>query len=153
MTAIEFVVLTPILFLLLMLTVQFALYMFAKQAAQAAVLAGARTAREEAATRGCDAQGALNAAAWDTGQVWQRDAGAQVSTRAQSLGGKLLTFTSADITAGATVDPQSTAACQISQVTMTFAASVPSIIPGRRLQVHVSAGGPLEQFVPHPAGP
>ena len=48
MTAIEFVVLTPLLFLLLMLTVQFALYLFAKQAATAAVQDGARTAREEA---------------------------------------------------------------------------------------------------------
>ena len=66
MTAVEFVVLTPLLFLLLMLTVQFALYLFAKQAATAAVQDGARTAREEAASSGRTCQ--------DASAPWQQDA-------------------------------------------------------------------------------
>ena len=42
MTAIEFVVLTPVLFFMIFATVQFALYFFADHVAQAAAQAGAR---------------------------------------------------------------------------------------------------------------
>src|SRR4051794_24851386 len=80
MTAIEFVVLTPLLFLILMLTVQFALYLFAKQAATAAVQDGARVAREEAASKGC-------ASASGT---WAQDAATAATDRAQALSGQLV---------------------------------------------------------------
>jgi hypothetical protein len=153
MSAVEFVVLTPLLFLLLMLTVQFAMFMFARQAAQAAVQDGGRKAREEAASQGCLGPGTLDPAGWNSGLPWQQDAGNAVTARAQTLGGKLLDFSTlpnSGVTAGATYDPNSTAACKVSQVAVTFTADVPSLIPGWRLQVHVESHGPLEQFVGHP---
>ncbi|MGC5408114.1 TadE family protein, partial [Streptomyces sp. DT225] len=48
MTAIEFVLLTPVLFFMIFATVQFALYFFADHVAQAAAQAGARHARAPA---------------------------------------------------------------------------------------------------------
>src|SRR5689334_18907383 len=48
MSAIEFVLLTPVLFFMIVATVQFALYFFADHVAQAAAQAGARKARATA---------------------------------------------------------------------------------------------------------
>lgn len=48
-SAIEFVLLTPLLFFLIMATVQFALYFFARHVAIAAAQEGDRVARQEAA--------------------------------------------------------------------------------------------------------
>jgi hypothetical protein len=138
MTAIEFVVLTPLLFLLLMLTVQFALYLFAKQAATAAVQEGARTAREEAAANGCE-----NAAA-----VWQQDAVNTATRRAQNLGGQLILKPA--VTATFTVDPALNADCRISLVRVDLHSAVPSVFPGWTPTIDVHAGGPLEQPVRHP---
>src|SRR5258708_5355386 len=94
MTAVEFAFLTPMVFLVLMATVQFAVYLFAKQAAQSAVRAGDRMARAEAATMGCLSANAL----------WQVDAQKAVSQRATDISGTLLAFTPADITTSATPD-------------------------------------------------
>ncbi|NUP48408.1 MAG: pilus assembly protein [Catenulispora sp.] len=140
MTAVEFVILTPLLFLLLMLTVQFALYLFAKQAATAAVQNGARTAREEAAApdKGCDSQTA----------TWPQDAVKAVTDRAQDLGGQLVL--KPVVKTAFTVDPQLNADCKIALVTVSLHADVPAVFPGFGLSIDVHAGGPLEQPVRHP---
>jgi Flp pilus assembly protein TadG len=138
MTAIEFVILTPLLFLLLMLTVQFALYLFAKQAATAAVQDGARTAREEAASKGCDS----------TTGTWQQDAVAAAVSRAQALGGQLILNPA--VTTGFTTDPNLNADCRISLVRVDLHSKVVSVFPGFGLTIDVHAGGPLEQPVRHP---
>ena len=71
MTAIEFVLLTPVLFFMIFATVQFALYFFADHVAQAAAQAGARKARATAhdapgrvAGRGAGRGGQLHPASW-----------------------------------------------------------------------------------------
>jgi Flp pilus assembly protein TadG len=141
MTAIEFVILTPLLFLLLMLTVQFALYLFAKQAATAAVQDGARTAREEAASKGCT----------DTTEAtgsWQQDAVTAAVSRAQALGGQLILKPA--VTTGFTMDPALNADCKISLVRVDLHSAVPSVFPGWTPTIDVHAGGPLEQPVRHP---
>lgn len=153
MSAVEFVVLTPLLFLLLMLTVQFAMFLFARQAAQAAVQDGGRKAREEAAGDCLGGTGHVDPAAWSTGLQWQQDAGNAVTARARTLGGSLLDFQTlpnSGITADGTYDPDSPDLCKVSQVSVTFTANVPSLIPGWHLQVHVESHGPIEQLVNHP---
>jgi hypothetical protein len=156
MTAIEFVILTPMMFLILMLTVQFAMYLFAKQAAQAAVQAGARKAREEAAADGCTGAGnQVDKVNWSSGLPWQQDAGNEVTIRAAAVGGRLLTIDSTSPGGGITVDgtynpnPNVTVKCQISVVTVTLTADPPSIVPFWQPQIHVQSGGPLEQGVVH----
>lgn len=139
MTMVEFAFFTPMLFIVLMATVQFAVYLFAKQTAQAAVRAGDRVAREEAATQGCLSDGAS----------WRSDAADTVTQRAVGIGGRLLTFTPADITTSATPDATVQAACQAS-VTVSFDAGVPRFLPWMPDRVHVTATGPVEQFVVHP---
>lgn len=138
MTAIEFVILTPMLFLLLMLTVQFALYLFAKQAATAAVQDGARTAREEAAAKGCDA----------TDGTWQQDATTAAVSRAQALGGQLILKPT--VTATFTTSADLNADCKISLIRVDLHSAVPSVFPGWIPTIDVHAGGPLEQPVRHP---
>lgn len=142
MTAIEFVILTPMMFLLLMLTVQFALYLFAKQAATAAVQEGARTARDEAAAgtlpQDCDAPTA----------TWQQDAMRIAVQQSQILGGQLLLKPTA--TASFTADPNLNADCKISLVRVDLHSNVPSVFPGFGLAIDVHAGGPVEQPVRHP---
>ncbi|GAA2005110.1 TadE/TadG family type IV pilus assembly protein [Catenulispora subtropica] len=138
MTAVEFVVLTPLLFLVLMLTVQFALYLFAKQAATAAVQSGARTAREEAASKGCESA---------TG-TWSQDAVTAATDRARDLGGQLVL--KPVVTTAYTVDPLLDADCRISLVTVALHSQVPSVFPGFGMTIDVHAGGPLEQPVRHP---
>jgi Flp pilus assembly protein TadG len=139
MTAVEFAFLTPMVFIVLMATVQFAVYLFAEQAAQSAVRAGDRKAREEAAGLGCLSANAL----------WQADAQQAVSDRATGISGKLLTFTPADITTSATPDYSIQAACPAT-VTVTFDAGVPEFLPWMPKRLHVTASGPVEQFVSHP---
>jgi len=143
MTAIEFVILTPLLFLLLMLTVQFALYLFAKQAATAAVQGGARMAREEAAkdpaaARNCDSPSA----------AWQQDAVNTAVQQAQTLAGQLVLGPTANTSF--TTDPNLNADCKIALVTVRLHANVLSVFPGFSLPIDVQAGGPLEQPVRHP---
>lgn len=137
MTAIEFVILTPMLFLLLMLTVQFALFLFAKQAATAAVQDGARTAREEAASNGCES----------TTAAWQQDAINVATRRAQDLGGQLILNPA--VTTTFTADPALNANCQISLIRVDMHSAVPSVFPGWKPTIDVHAGGPLEQPVRH----
>ena len=138
MTAIEFVVLTPLLFLILMLTVQFALFLFAKQAATAAVQEGARTAREEAASKGCDSAAG----------TWEQDAVNIATSQAQAVGGQLVLNPS--VKTGFTTDPGLNAGCKISLISVSLHSDVPSVFPGFGLTIDVHAGGPREQPVRHP---
>ncbi|NUR27907.1 MAG: pilus assembly protein [Catenulispora sp.] len=138
MTAIEFVVLTPLLFLLLMLTVQFALFLFAKQAATAAVQNGARTARQEAASEGCESPT----------NTWSQDAVSATTGRARDLGGRLVL--KPVVKTAFTLDPLLNADCKISRVTVSLHSEVPSVFPGFALTLDVHSGGPLEQPVRHP---
>jgi Flp pilus assembly protein TadG len=137
MTAVEFVILTPIMFLFLMLMVQFAIYLFAKQAAQAAVQAGGRVAREEAASKGCDHAGA----------IWHKDAEDAAVARAGALGGQLLTSLSATSVNGPLIPGP---ACVLGSVTVNLQATVPAVFPFMTMTVNVTSTGPVEQFVPHP---
>ena len=139
MTAVEFAFLTPMFFIVLMATVQFAVYLFAKQAAQSAARAGERVARAEAATMGCMSPKA----------AWQGDAQAAVASRATDISGSLLTFTAADdITTSAVPDHTVQADCPAS-VTVSFDAGVPHFLPWMPTRVHVTVSGPVEQFVRH----
>lgn len=150
MTAIEFVVMTPLMFMLLMLTVQFAMYLFAKQAAEAAVQGGARVAREEAAQT-CTSAGGGPVDPVHMPMQWQQDAVKTATDRATQLGGSLLTMggPGTGVTVDGTMDPALNAACKISLVTVKLDADMPSIVPWMHMQVHVKAGGPLEQGVVH----
>jgi Flp pilus assembly protein TadG len=139
MTAVEFAFLTPMVFIVLMATVQFAVYLFAKQAAQSAVRAGDHTARAEAGTADC-----LSANA-----AWRGAALNEVTQRATDISGKLLTFTAADITTSAAPDDTVQGVCPAT-VTVSFDAGVPVFLPWMPSRVHVTATGPVEQFVRHP---
>jgi Flp pilus assembly protein TadG len=143
MSAVEFVVLTPIMFLLLMLTVQFAIYMFARQAAQSAVHAGGRVAREEAASKGCDSPQAQ----------WIGDAEQAVVDRATNIGRNLIDSTPAPVLGTSSTKVPAgaltTGKCVLDTVTVTYHAWVPTIVPGMHLQVDVVSSGPIEQPVVH----
>ncbi|MBT2446007.1 pilus assembly protein [Streptomyces sp. ISL-43] len=121
MTAIEFVFLTPLLFFMIFAAVQFAMYSFADQVAQAAAQAGAREARASA-----DANpGAWRGKARDT-----------VDSYIQQLGPQLV------LRPDVVVD-QPTA----NTVRVEITAQVPSIVPGLDLTVHAQSSGPVERFV------
>lgn len=139
MTAVEFAFLTPMVFIVLMATVQFAIYLFAKQAAQSAARAGDRVARAEAADQGCMAADAS----------WKTDAAAAVTQRASDISGTLLTIGAGDISTTASPDYTVAANCQAT-VTVTLTAGVPQFLPWMPSQVKVVASGPVEQFVRHP---
>ena len=147
MTAVEFVILTPVIFMILMVMVQFAVYLFAKQAANAAVRSGGRVAREEAATRGCLGAGYQDGAG-ASGAMWQADATTEALTRATAIGGQLLT--GVKVTTSATPGGTAGVKCPVSSVSVHLTATVPSIVPGMTMTVSVGNSGPLEQFVPHP---
>ncbi len=122
MTAIEFVVLTPLLFFMIFATVQFGLYYFAQDIAQAAAQAGARKARAQADV---DHSG------------WRGTAEATTSGYIRQLGPQLL-------------EAPQVSAIQPSAHTVgvRVQAQVPSVFPGLDLSVHASSRGPVERFVP-----
>ncbi|WKX70955.1 TadE family protein [Streptomyces sp. XD-27] len=121
MTAIEFVLLTPVLFFLIFATVQFALYFFADHVAQAAAQAGARKAR---------------ATADENPGGWRGEAEAKARTYIRQLGPQLLI--GPDVK---TVRPeQNTVGVQVE-------AKVPTVFPGLNFTVHARSQGPVERFV------
>ncbi len=121
MTAIEFVLLTPVLFFMIFATVQFALYFFADHVAQAAAQAGARKAR---------------ATAHDEPGAWRGKAGDVVDDYISQLGPNLVL--SPDV---AMVQPEQ------NTVGVEITARVPSVFPGLDLTVHAQSVGPVERFV------
>lgn len=122
MTAIEFVLLTPVLFFMIFATVQFALYFFADHVAQAAAQAGARTARAEADE---------NPGGW---RVEARDV---VDSYIRQLGPQLVLEPDVDM-----LQPEQ------NTVGVEITAKVPSVFPGLNLTVHAQSQGPVERFVP-----
>ncbi|WP_437113619.1 TadE family protein [Streptomyces roseoverticillatus] len=121
MTAIEFVLLTPVLFFMIFATVQFALYFWADHVAQAAAQAGARKARAEAD---------------ENPGGWRDKAGAQARSYIRQLGPSLLVHPEVK-----TVRPGP------GTVGVEIEAGVPTIFPGMRLTVHAQSQGPVERFV------
>ena len=123
MTSIEFVFLTPILFFMILLCVQFALYFFAERVAQAGAEDAARTARAEAAVP-ADAQ------------TWQTDASSQGNDYLAGVGGSLLTGASVTVTDNGD-----------ETITATVTGKGVSIIPGMTISLHADSSGPIERFV------
>ncbi|MFG2160897.1 TadE family protein [Streptomyces olivaceus] len=122
MTAIEFVLLTPVLFFMIFATVQFGLYFFADHVAQAAAQAGARKARATA-----DAQPG----------GWRGEANDVVDSYIRQLGPQLVL--SPDVK---TLQPQQ------DTVGVEITARIPTVFPCLDLTVHAQSMGPVERFVP-----
>ncbi|MFJ2773640.1 TadE/TadG family type IV pilus assembly protein [Streptomyces sp. NPDC087300] len=121
MTAVEFVLLTPVLFFMIFATVQFALYFFADHVAQAAAQAGARKAR---------------ATADENAGGWRGEARDVADAYIRQLGPKLVLNPTVK-----TVEPgQNTVGVEIT-------AKVPSVFPGLDMTVHAQSAGPVERFV------
>ncbi|EDY46441.1 TadE family protein [Streptomyces sp. SPB074] len=121
MTAIEFVVLTPVLFFMIFATVQFALYFFADHVAQAAAQAGARKAR---ATADANPGG------------WRGAAREVTDSYIDQLGPTLVLGPDVKL-----VQPRA------HTVGVEITARVPSVFPGLNLHVHAQSVGPVERFV------
>ncbi|MFD9306322.1 TadE family protein [Streptomyces sp. NPDC060048] len=121
MSAIEFVFLTPLLFFMIFAAVQFAMYSFADQVAQAAAQAGAREGR---ATANASPGG------------WQGKARDTVDSYIQQLGPQL-------VLRPVVVTDQPTP----NTVRVEITAKAPSIVPGLELTIHAQSSGPVERFV------
>lgn len=120
MSAIEFVVLTPVLFFMIFATVQFALYFFADHVAQAAAQAGAREARANAHD--------------DPG--WRGQALSKAQTYIHQLGPQLV------------LDPEVSAVRpREDAVGVRVTSRIPTVFPGLDLSVHAVSVGPVERFV------
>jgi Flp pilus assembly protein TadG len=131
-SAIEFVMLTPLAFFMIMMTVQFALYVFSRHVAIAAAQEGARVARTEYATE---------PTAWVSDA--QTKASAWVTQLAPSLG----------LPGGGPVAQDVGRIDGVENVQVTVQVSVPSIIPWTStFTVTESSQGPVEQFVPDNGG-
>ncbi|MFI1111384.1 TadE family protein [Streptomyces physcomitrii] len=120
MTAIEFVLLTPVLFFMIFATVQFALYFFADHVAQAAAQAGARKARATA----------------DKEPGWRGQARGVVDDYIEQLGPKLVLRPQVKM-----LQPEP------DTVGVEVTADIPSVFPGLDLTVHAQSSGPVERFV------
>ncbi|MGW6703689.1 TadE family protein [Streptomyces sp. NPDC054956] len=121
MSAIEFVFLTPLLFFMIFAAVQFAMYSFADQVAQAAAQAGAREGRASANA---------NPGGW---QARARDS---VDSYIQQLGPQLV-LSPVVVTERPTPDT----------VRVEITARAPSIVPGLELTIRAQSSGPVERFV------
>ncbi|MGE6732986.1 TadE family protein [Streptomyces sp. NPDC059900] len=121
MTAIEFVLLTPVLFFMIFATVQFALYFFADHVAQAAAQAGARKAR---------------ATADENPGGWRGNSRDVVDAYIQQLGPQLVIGPDVKM-----IEPKA------NTVGVEITAKVPSVFPGLDLTVHAQSSGPVERFV------
>lgn len=124
MSAIEFVLLTPVLYFMIFATVQFGLYFFADHVAQATAQAGAREARRTAESN----PGA-----------WQGLALAKAQERLDTVGPKLLT--SPDI------DPY---VSDDDRVGVAVEGGVVNVFPFIDLTARAESEGPIERFVPDP---
>ncbi|MGZ3100759.1 TadE family protein [Streptomyces sp. H72] len=121
MTAIEFVLLTPVLFFMIFATVQFGLYFFADHVAQAAAQAGARKAR---------------ATAHDQPGGWRGEAQDVVDSYIRQLGPRLVLSPDVKL-----LQPEQ------DTVGVEITARIPTVFPGLDLTVHAQSMGPVERFV------
>ncbi|MCC9309958.1 pilus assembly protein [Kitasatospora sp. RB6PN24] len=121
-STVEFLVITPLLLLIILTLVQFAMYYFATQVTQAAAQAGARKARETA-----DANPGS----------WQGLATQTASNRISSLGPQL-------VNGSAQINPVHDG----DQVGLTITAQVVPVVPFLHLHVTSRSVGPIERFIP-----
>lgn len=126
-SAIEFVFLTPLLFLMIFGAVQFAMYSFGESVAKAAAQAGARTARAQADADPAGWSGAAEQKAYD--YIDQL--------------GRGLFESRPDVDSARLGD---------NTVRVEVTARVPSILPWLDLTVRASSEGPVERFVPDDGG-
>lgn len=122
-SAIELVLLAPVMFFMIFAAVQFAMYSFAENVAKAAAQAGARTARAEAEV--------------DPGG-WQTKARQKANDYIQTLGPGLF-LSPPDVRP---TQPDATT------VRVDVVGDVPVILPGMQLTVRASSAGPIERFDP-----
>lgn len=122
MSAIEFVLLTPVLYFLIFATVQFGLYFFADHVAQATAQAGARMARKTAESNPGG---------------WRALATAEAENRLATVGPRLLT------------DPD-LRPVQLDENTvgMEVEGGVVNVFPFLDLTAEARSDGPIERFVP-----
>ena len=119
----------PLAFFLILMTVQFALYMFSRHVAIAAAQEGARVARVEEATNG----------------QWQQDATDKAVTWVTQLGPSLTMPDPPQANLADTVGG-------VQNVSVTVTVSVPSILPFMgAFAVTEQSTGPVEQFIEDPA--
>jgi Flp pilus assembly protein TadG len=126
-SAIEFVLLTPLLFFLIFATVQFALYFFARHVAIAAAQEGARVARAEAA---------------NPRENWSGDAKAEANVWINRLAPSLLSGS------GVHTASAGTRGAEGWTVSVSVTATVPSLFPWANFAVTETSTGPVEQFIP-----
>jgi Flp pilus assembly protein TadG len=119
-SAVEMALLTPLLVLLIMLVVQFAMYYHAQHIAVAAAQAGARVARTEAA------------GVPETD--WQGEATAKADRYIGDLGPRLLEA------------PRTAAVDAGDQVGVEVSAHAVQVVPFLRLRVRARSVGPIERF-------
>ena len=127
-SAIEFVLLTPLLFFLIFATVQFAIYFFARHVAIAAAQEGDRVARAEAA---------------NPAENWSADATDKARGWINQLAPSLLVL-----------DPVNGVSAKSNQngndwtVSVTVSAHLPSLLFWTDMSVTESSTGPVERFIP-----
>jgi Flp pilus assembly protein TadG len=121
-SAVELVILAPMLLALIWLIIQYALYYQGREVALAAAQLGARVARQDA----------------DTVPDWRGIAERSAQSYYAGLGTRVL---GGDVTAVA-------APAGVSQVRVTVTGQVVSIMFGLTLTIHETAGGPIECFRP-----
>ena len=121
-SAVELVILTPMLLALIWLFIQYALYYQGRQVALAAAQIGARVARQDA----------------NSVPGWQAIAERSAESYYAGLGTKVLggAVTAAAVPLG------------VSQVRVTVTGQAASIMFGLTLTIHESASGPIECFRP-----
>ncbi|MFD9125414.1 TadE family protein [Kitasatospora sp. NPDC059571] len=120
-SAVEFLLITPLLFLMLLSIVQFGMYFFAAQVTEAAAQAGARKAR---------------ATADDNPGGWRDLARSTSQTRIDTLGPALV--------GSATITPIQDG----DQVGITVTSTVVPVVPWLHLRVTTRSIGPIERFIP-----
>jgi Flp pilus assembly protein TadG len=120
-TAIEFVLLTPILFVLIFSAVQYAIFFHARHVALAAAQAGARVAR---------------ASAGDPTLPCEADARDKAQAYLQQLGGNLVRLNAGGIEAH----------CDGDIVGVRVQGTAPSILPLIDIPIDVQSDGPVEKF-------
>jgi Flp pilus assembly protein TadG len=125
-TVIEFVILTPILFLLMFGSVQIGLALFARHVAVSAAQEGARTAREEAANRD---------------ENWQSDADGAASRWVTQLLGGL-------VQGSPNPKPENPVPLTdpYPEVGTTVSFTIVTVMPGWNITVSATSVGPVECF-------
>jgi Flp pilus assembly protein TadG len=125
-SAVELAILAPAMLLATMMIIQFALWFNARHAALAAAQAGARIAREEAASN----------------PRWQADATAEAASYYDALGTKLLTNVQV---------PAPSMDNATHEVSVTVSGQLAGILPWH-MTITQTAAGPIECFHPAAAG-